>query len=214
MSKQGETKQLAVLNFIHERVANHGYPPTVREIGEAVDLSSTSTVHGHINRLIKKGYLQKDPSKPRTIEITPDGLALLGISNVVTPSFEEKKIPMLGVVTAGAPILAVEEATDYFPVPPTIHNNEDLFMLTIRGESMINAGILNGDKVIVRKMASAKNGDIVIAMNDDNEATCKRFFKESDHFRLQPENDTMAPIILKNVSILGLVVGLFRDDIY
>lgn len=213
MSKSGETKQLAVLNFIHDRVENHGYPPTVREIGEAVNLSSTSTVHGHINRLIKKGYLQKDPSKPRAIEITPEGLSLIGVNTVAEPIFEEK-IPMLGVVTAGVPILAVEEATDYFPVPPTINNNEDLFMLTIRGESMINAGILNGDKVIVRKMASAKNGDIVIAMNDDNEATCKRFFKESDHFRLQPENDTMAPIILKNVSILGLVVGLFRDDIY
>ncbi|CUS26390.1 LexA repressor [Paucilactobacillus oligofermentans DSM 15707 = LMG 22743] len=213
MSKSGETKQLAVLNFIHDRVENHGYPPTVREIGEAVNLSSTSTVHGHINRLIKKGYLQKDPSKPRAIEITPEGLSLIGVSTVTEPTFEAK-IPMLGVVTAGAPILAVEEATDYFPVPPTINNNEDLFMLTIRGESMINAGILSGDKVIVRKTPSAKNGDIVIAMNDDNEATCKRFFKESDHFRLQPENDTMAPIILTNVSILGQVVGLFRDDIY
>lgn len=213
MSKSGETKQLAVLNFIHDRVENHGYPPTVREIGEAVNLSSTSTVHGHINRLIKKGYLQKDPSKPRAIEITPEGLSLIGVSTVAEPMFEAK-IPMLGVVTAGAPILAVEEATDYFPVPPTINNNEDLFMLTIRGESMINAGILSGDKVIVRKTHSAKNGDIVIAMNDDNEATCKRFFKESDHFRLQPENDTMAPIILTSVSILGQVVGLFRDDIY
>lgn len=209
MSKSGESKQLAVLNFIHERVTDRGYPPTVREICGAVNLSSTSTVHGHINRLIKKGFLEKDPSKPRALEITPAGLELLGVEA------EQAQIPLLGVVTAGEPILAVEEATDYFPIPPTLENTDgDLFMLTIRGESMINAGILNGDKAIVKKQASAKNGDIVIAMNDDNEATCKRFFKESDHFRLQPENDTMAPIILKNVSILGEVVGLFRDEIY
>lgn len=209
MSKSGENKQFAVLNFIHERVTERGYPPTVREICVAVNLSSTSTVHGHINRLIKKGYLQKDPSKPRALEITPAGLDILGVQA------QQAQIPLLGVVAAGAPILAVEEATDYFPIPPTLSNNDgDLFMLTIQGESMINVGILNGDKVIVKKQSSANNGDIVIAMNDDNEATCKRFFKESDHFRLQPENDTMAPIILKNVSILGEVVGLFRDEIY
>lgn len=209
MSKSGENKQFAVLNFIHERVTERGYPPTVREICVAVNLSSTSTVHGHINRLIKKGYLQKDPSKPRALEITPAGLDILGVQA------QQAQIPLLGVVAAGAPILAVEEATGYFPIPPTLSNNDgDLFMLTIQGESMINVGILNGDKVIVKKQSSANNGDIVIAMNDDNEATCKRFFKESDHFRLQPENDTMAPIILKNVSILGEVVGLFRDEIY
>lgn len=209
MSKAGQAKQLAVLQFIHDRVADHGYPPTVREIGEEVGLSSTSTVHGHINQLIKKGYLEKDPSKPRALEITESGLDLLGIAP------ESNEIPLLGVVTAGEPILAVEEATDYFPVPPTLMNQDDnLFMLTIRGESMINAGILTGDKVIVRKQSNADNGDIVIAMNSDNEATCKRFFKESDHFRLQPENDTMAPIILKQVSILGKVVALYRDEIY
>jgi len=213
MSKSGETKQLAVLNFIHDRVENHGYPPTVREIGEAVNLSSTSTVHGHINRLIKKGYLQKDPSKPRAIEITPEGLSLIGVSTVAEPMFEAK-IPMLGVVTAGAPILAVEEATDYFPVPPTINNNEDLFMLTIRGESMINCGILDGDAVIVRKHSNADNGDIVIAMTSEDEATCKRFFKEKDHYRLQPENDGMDPIILSEVTILGKVVGLYRSHIF
>lgn len=121
---------------------------------------------------------------------------------------------MLGVVTAGEPILAVEDATDYFPLPPTMNEEDELFMLTIRGESMINAGILNGDKVIVRKQSSANNGEIVIAMNEDNEATCKRFYKEADHYRLQPENDTMAPIILNQVSILGQVVGLYRDEIY
>lgn len=208
MSKNGESKQMAVLRFIHERVTDQGYPPTVREICAAVDLSSTSTVHGHINRLIKKGLLQKDPTKPRALEITPTGLDELG---VVT---HQEQIPLLGVVAAGEPILAVEEASDYFPVPPTINDNDDLFMLTIQGESMINAGIINGDKVIVRKQESANNGEIVIAMNEDNEVTCKRFYKEADHYRLQPENDTMAPIILNQVRILGLVVGLFRDEVY
>ncbi|WP_125980357.1 transcriptional repressor LexA [Loigolactobacillus iwatensis] len=206
MIKAHETKQLEVLRFIHERVNEKGYPPTVREIGAAVSLSSTSTVHGHLARLEKKGYLQKDPTKPRAIELTPDGLAALGI----TPA----KIPVLGTVTAGEPILAVEEATDFFPIPPDMDDDDrDLFMLTIRGESMINAGILDGDNVIVRKQANADNGEIVIAMTAENEATCKRFFKESDHIRLQPENDTFVPIILQNVTILGKVVGLYRSHI-
>ncbi|MDA5388213.1 transcriptional repressor LexA [Loigolactobacillus backii] len=206
MIKAHETKQLEVLRFIHERVNEKGYPPTVREIGAAVSLSSTSTVHGHLARLEKKGYLQKDPTKPRAIELTPDGLAALGI----TPA----KIPVLGTVTAGEPILAVEEATDFFPIPPDMDDDDrDLFMLTIRGESMIDAGILDGDSVIVRKQANADNGEIVIAMTAENEATCKRFFKESDHIRLQPENDTFAPIILQNVTILGKVVGLYRSHI-
>lgn len=127
---------------------------------------------------------------------------------------EQKQIPVLGTVTAGEPILAVQEATDYFPLPPALaHSDQPLFMLQIRGESMINAGILNGDYVVVRKQSSADNGDIVIAMTDENEATCKRFFKESDHYRLQPENDTMAPIILTKVTILGKVVSLYRSDI-
>lgn len=206
--KPVKNKQLAVLNYIHKAVTEHGYPPTVREICSAVGLSSTSTVHGHINRLIEGGFLQKGPSKPRALEITPKGFDLLGVTPLQT------KIPLLGVVTAGQPILAVEDATDYFPIPPSIQDNNDLYMLTIRGTSMIKAGILNGDQVIVRKQSTAKNGDIVIAMNEDNEATCKRFFKEKDRFRLQPENDTMDPIYLKNVRILGRVVGLFRDNIF
>lgn len=206
--KPVKNKQLAVLNYIHKAVTEHGYPPTVREICSAVGLSSTSTVHGHINRLIEGGFLQKDPFKPRALEITPKGFDLLGVKPLQT------KIPLLGVVTAGQPILAVEDATDYFPIPPSIQDNNDLYMLTIRGTSMIKAGILNGDQVIVRKQSTAKNGDIVIAMNEDNEATCKRFFKEKDRFRLQPENDTMDPIYLKNVRILGRVVGLFRDNIF
>ncbi|HJA27235.1 MAG TPA: transcriptional repressor LexA [Candidatus Limosilactobacillus intestinigallinarum] len=208
MPRSAKNKQMAVLAYIHKQVTEHGYPPTVREICSAVGLSSTSTVHGHINRLIEKGFLRKDSAKPRALEITPKGLDLLGVKPIQT------KIPMLGVVTAGQPILAVQDATDFFPVPPSIQDNNDLFMLKIRGTSMIKAGILNGDDVIVRKQSTARNGDIVIAMNDDNEATCKRFFKEKDRFRLQPENDTMDPIFLQNVKILGKVIGLFRDHIF
>ena len=209
MIKNLSTKQLNVLEYIYQTVQTQGYPPTVREIGKAIGLSSTSTVHGHIDRLQKNGYLEKDPTKPRALEITAQGLEALGVQE------NDEQIPVLGVVTAGEPILAVEEATDFFPVPPEFKNeSSDLFMLTIRGESMINAGILSGDQVIVRKQATADNGEIVIAMTDENEATCKRFFKETDHIRLQPENDTMSPIILDNVTILGKVVGLFRSDIY
>ena len=208
MAKVAKNKQMAVLNYIHKQVEDHGYPPTVREICSAVGLSSTSTVHGHISRLIEQGFLQKDPSKPRALEITSKGLDILCVKPI------QKEIPMLGVVTAGQPILAVENATEFFPIPPSIQDNNDLFMLTIRGTSMIKAGIFNGDQVIVRKQSTAKNGDIVIAMNDDNEATCKRFYKEKTRFRLQPENDTMEPIFLDNVKILGKVVGLFRDHIF
>src|SRR5699024_2549087 len=146
------------------------------EIGEAVDLSSTSTVHGHIARLEKRGYIRKDPTKPRALEITTAGMEALGISA------KTSKIPVLGTVTAGNPILTVQETTDYFPLPPNYDSAQDLFMLTIRGESMVNVGILDGDEVIVRQQRSADNGDIIIAMTDDNEATCKRFFKEKDHF--------------------------------
>lgn len=208
MPRSAKNKQMAVLSYIHKQVDVHGYPPTVREICSAVGLSSTSTVHGHITRLIEQGFLRKDSAKPRALEITPRGLDLLGVKPMQT------KIPMLGVVTAGQPILAVQDATDFFPIPPSIQDNNDLFMLKIRGTSMIKAGILNGDDVIVRKQSTARNGDIVIAMNDDNEATCKRFFKEKTRFRLQPENDTMDPIFLQNVKILGKVIGLFRDHIF
>ncbi|MBF7139944.1 transcriptional repressor LexA [Pediococcus pentosaceus] len=209
MAKNISTKQLSVLEYIYKTVNAQGYPPTVREIGSAIGLSSTSTVHGHIDRLQKNGFLEKDPTKPRALEVTKLGLDALGVQD------KNSTIPLLGVVTAGEPILAVEEATDFFPVPPEYENDSsNLFMLTIRGESMINAGILSGDQVIVRKQSTADNGTIVIAMTDENEATCKRFYRESDHIRLQPENDTMAPIILDNVTILGKVVGLFRDNIY
>lgn len=206
MTKTVSSKQLEVLQYIYDTVSDRGYPPTVREIGAAVNLSSTSTVHGHLSRLEKKGLLERDPTKPRAIEVTAEGLEELGI--------KKQAIPVLGVVTAGEPILAVEEATDYFPLPPELNvDDNNLFMLAIRGESMINAGILNGDQVIVRQQRDAKNGDIVIAMTDQDEATCKRFFKEDGHIRLQPENDTMAPIILPDVTILGKVVSLYRSHI-
>ncbi len=203
LAKRTENRQIEILKFIHTRVTEKGYPPTVREIGEAVQLSSTSTVHGHLSRLEKKGLILRDPTKPRAIELTSSGLEKIDV--------QPNSIPMLGVVTAGEPILAVDDASDFFPIPPDLANSTgSLFMLTIRGESMINAGILDGDQVIVRKQQSAQNGDIVIAMTDEDEATCKRFFKEQDHIRLQPENDYLEPIILPDVTILGLVVGLYR----
>jgi len=203
LAKRTENRQIEILKFTHTRVTEKGYPPTVREIGEAVQLSSTSTVHGHLSRLEKKGLILRDPTKPRAIELTASGLEKIDV--------QPASIPMLGIVTAGEPILAVEEASDFFPIPPDLANSSgSLFMLTIRGESMINAGILDGDQVIVRKQSSAQNGDIVIAMTDEDEATCKRFFKEKNYIRLQPENDYMDPIILNDVTILGQVVGLYR----
>lgn len=206
MTLTSDKKRIAVLRYIYETVEKRGFPPTVREICTAVGLSSTSTVHGHIARLEHRGWLIKDATKPRALEITPEGKAVLGI--------KPKDIPVVGVVTAGQPILAVEEIDDYFPLPPDLQQDAgDLFMLNVHGESMINVGILNGDQVIVRRQEAASNGEIVVAMTEDNEATVKRFFKEADHYRLQPENDTMSPIILKHVQILGKVVGLYRNNI-
>lgn len=211
MTKRGRKgeKQHEILEFIHQEVSERGYPPTVREICDATGLASTSTVHGHLARLEDNGYILRDPAKPRAIEVTESGFQKLGISP------NEGQIPLLGVVTAGAPILAVEDATDFFPTPDNIsHNPEDLFMLTIRGDSMIEAGILDGDLVIVKRQATANNGEIVIAMTDEDEATCKRFFKETDHIRLQPENKTLDPILLPDVKILGKVVSLYRTHVY
>ena len=204
--KNNDTKQLEILRYIYDTVERRGFPPTVREICAAVKLSSTSTVHGHLARLERKGLLIKDATKPRALEITDEGKKELGI--------KPKKIPVVGVVTAGQPILAVQDIDEYFPLPPDLENDAgELFMLKVHGESMINAGILNGDSVIVRKQNTANNGEIVVAMTDENEATVKRFYKENDHYRLVPENDTMAPIILSKVSILGKVVGLYRNNI-
>lgn len=206
MTKPRESRQAEILTYIHKHVTEKGYPPTVREIGTAVNLSSTSTVHGHLSRLEKKGLIQRDKTKPRALEVTSLGLDLIGI--------QDDSIPVLGTVTAGEPILAIEDASDFFPLPPNLHNDDNnLFMLTIRGESMINAGILDGDQVIVKKQMTASNGDVVIAMTNDVEATCKRFYKEDNHVRLQPENDTLEPIILENVTILGKVISLYRDHI-
>lgn len=206
MTNKQSSKQLQILRYIYDTVENRGFPPTVREICQGVELSSTSTVHGHLSRLERKGLIVKDATKPRALEITEEGKKALGV--------KPTDIPVVGDVTAGQPILAVEDIEDYFPLPPDLANDAgDLFMLRVHGESMINAGILNGDNVIVRKQSSAINGEIVVAMTDENEATVKRFYKEKDHYRLQPENDTMAPILLNSVHILGKVVGLYRNNI-
>lgn len=211
MTGKKDTKQIEILKYIYKQVEKRGYPPTVREIGDAVDLSSSSTAHKHLSRLETRGLIIKDPTKPRAIELTPKGLKAIA-AKPSRPS--SSKIPMLGVVTAGEPILAVEEASDFFPIPPDLKYEEgSLFMLTIRGDSMINAGIFDGDHVIVRKQSTADNGDIVIAMTDENEATCKRFYKAKNFVRLQPENEKLEPIILEHVSILGKVVGLYRNHI-
>lgn len=204
--KPSEKRQIKVLRYIYDTVQEKGYPPTVREICKAGTFFHFNGSRS-FGTFSQTRLSQKDPTKPRAMEITPEGLEAIG----ETP--KKTKIPVIGTVTAGAPILAVEETTEYFPLPPEFESADDLFMLTIRGESMINAGILNSDQVIVRKQNYADNGDIVIAMTEDNEATCKRFFKESDHYRLQPENDTMAPIILDSVSIVGKVIGLYRNMI-
>ena len=205
-AKNQNSKQLEILQYIYNNVEKRGFPPTVREICQAVGLASTSTVHGHIDRLEKNGLLIKDATKPRALEITQEGLKALNI--------KPKVIPMIGLVTAGQPITAVENVEDYFPLPPNLVNEtSDLFMLTVRGTSMINAGILSGDYVIVKKQSTANNGEIVVAMTADDEATIKRFYKEDGHYRLQPENDSMPAIILDKVTILGKLISLYRSHI-
>jgi repressor LexA len=198
-------RQQEILDFIKKEVQTKGYPPSVREIGEAVGLASSSTVHGHLARLESKGLIRRDPTKPRAIEILdPDFTSSVPKSNVVN-------VPVIGKVTAGQPITAVENVEEYFPLPDRLVSPGDqVFMLEIMGDSMIEAGILDGDYVIVRQQQTANNGDIVVAMTDENEATVKRFFKEKDYIRLQPENSNMEPIILRNVTILGKVIGVYR----
>ncbi|GGE63211.1 transcriptional repressor LexA [Priestia taiwanensis] len=203
MSKLSK-RQEDILTFIKQRVMAKGYPPSVREIGEAVGLASSSTVHGHLSRLEEKGYIRRDPTKPRAIEILD-----FDHSGNTTPA-ENVNVPMIGKVTAGNPITAIENVEEYFPLPTHIVKDDNVFMLEIMGDSMIEAGILNGDYVIVRQQSNASNGDIVVAMTEEEEATVKRFFKEKDHFRLQPENSTLEPIILNHVSILGKVIGVYR----
>jgi len=199
-------RQQAILEFIKNEVREKGYPPSVREIGEAVGLASSSTVHGHLDRLEKKGLIRRDPTKPRAIEILDQD----GESDIHFP-LAVSKIPVVGKVTAGVPITATENIEEYFPLPAHFVGDNQVFMLNVIGESMIEAGIHNGDYVIVRQQQTAMNGEIVVAMTEEDEATVKTFYKEKDHIRLQPENPTMEPIRLKHVTILGKVIGLFRN---
>jgi repressor LexA len=199
-------RQQDILTFIKEEVRAKGYPPSVREIGEAVGLASSSTVHGHLARLESKGLIRRDPTKPRAIEV----LELSSKSNI--PTQHVINAPIIGKVTAGLPITAIENVEEYFPLPASFAPaDEKVFMLEIMGDSMIEAGILDGDYVVVKQQRTANNGDIVVAMTEEDEATVKRFYKEKDHFRLQPENSSLQPIILQNVTILGKVVGVYRN---
>ncbi|MDG5789044.1 transcriptional repressor LexA [Evansella sp. AB-P1] len=199
-------RQQDILDFIKDEVKVKGYPPSVREIGEAVGLASSSTVHGHLSRLEKKGLIRRDPTKPRAIEIM--GMNEDRVSE--TPSIY---VPVIGKVTAGQPITAIENVEDYLPLPASFVHDENSFILEIQGDSMIEAGIFDGDYVVVRQQQSANNGDIVVAMTEEEEATVKRFFKERDYIRLQPENASLEPILLTNVHILGKVIGVFRSII-
>ncbi|MDO7904940.1 transcriptional repressor LexA [Paenibacillus sp. JX-17] len=201
------SRQAAILDFIRNEVRLKGYPPSVREIGEAVGLASSSTVHGHLDRLEKKGLIRRDPTKPRAIEL----LGQEESEHAVMFSHTVARVPVVGKVTAGVPITATENIEDYFPLPQQYVGEDKVFMLSVVGDSMIEAGINNGDYVIVRQQQTANNGDIVVAMTEEDEATVKTFYKEKDHIRLQPENPTYEPLRLTHVTILGKVVGLFRD---
>lgn len=195
------TKQKEILDYLKTQIINKGYPPAVREICEAVNLKSTSSVHSHLETLEKNGYIRRDPSKPRAIEIIDDEFNLTRRELV--------NVPIVGTITAGEPILAVENIEGYFPMPSEYMPNEETFMLKVKGESMINVGIFDGDKILVQKQPTASNGEIVVALIDDS-VTVKTFYKEKGYYRLQPENDTMEPIIVPEVNILGKVIGLFR----
>jgi len=194
-------KQKEILEYLKSQIINKGYPPAVREICEAVKLKSTSSVHSHLETLEKNGYIRRDPSKPRAIEIIDDEFNLTRRELV--------NVPIVGTITAGQPILAVENIDSYFPIPSEYMPNEDTFMLKVKGESMINAGIFNGDNILIQKQSHAKNGEYVVALIGE-EVTVKTFYKENGHYRLQPENDTMEPIIVSDLVILGKVIGLFR----
>ena len=195
-------KQREILEFIKNQILNKGYPPSVRDICEAVHLKSTSSVHAHLNTLEKNGYIHRDPAKPRAIEIVDD--------NFNMTRREVVNVPIIGTVAAGQPLLAVENIENYFPIPAEYLPNKNLFMLKVHGESMINAGILNGDIVLVQQQNGAANGDMVVALVDDS-ATVKTFYKEDGYYRLQPENDSMDPIIVHGeVKILGKVIGVLR----
>ncbi|MGO1368756.1 MAG: transcriptional repressor LexA [Senegalia sp. (in: firmicutes)] len=203
MYEELSTKQSNILKFIKKEIMQKGYPPSVREICKAVGLKSTSTVHGHLSRLEKKGYLRRDATKPRAIEV------LDSKNENIFSRKEIIEVPIIGKVTAGIPILATENIEDTFPLSIDIVKNDTVFMLSVSGESMKDAGILDGDYVLVKQQNTAENGDIVVALIED-EATIKRYFIEKDHIRLQPENSSMDPIIVTDVSILGKIRGVFR----
>ncbi len=194
-------KQKEILEYIKQQILKRGYPPAVREICEAVHLKSTSSVHSHLETLEKNGYIRRDPTKPRAIEILDDDFNLTRREMV--------QVPVIGQVAAGEPILAEQNIQDYFPIPAEYMPNAESFMLKVKGESMINAGIMNGDTVLVQRQSDAKNGDMVVALVDDS-ATVKTFYKEDGYYRLQPENDTMEPILVDHCEILGKVFGVFR----
>ncbi len=194
-------RQEEILNFIKSEVQEKGYPPSVREIGKAVGLSSSSTVHAHLSQIEKKGYIRRDPTKPRAIELLEENFFL---------SFRDiSPVPVVGNVTAGQPILAEENIIEYFPLPRDFVKEDRIFMLSVEGDSMVNVGIFDGDYIAVRQQSTAVNGDIVVALIDD-EATVKRFYMENEQIRLQPENDYYEPLILNSVNVLGKVIGLFR----
>ncbi len=202
MSKLSKRQQ-QILEFIRSEVANKGYPPSVREIGEAVGLNSSSTVHGHLQKLEEYGYIRRDPAKPRAIELLDDESGVHRVRAV--------HVPLVGRVTAGTPVLAVENIEEYYPIPNDfVDHHDDVFLLRVQGDSMIEAGILDQDFALVEKSSTAENGDIVVALVDGEEATIKRFYHEGDHIRLQPENQAMTPILTTNVTILGRVIGVFR----
>lgn len=194
-------KQQEILDYIKDEILKRGYPPSVREICEAVHLKSTSSVHSHLETLEKNGYIHRDPTKPRAIEICDDSFQMVRTEMV--------NLPVIGQVAAGMPILAEENVESYFPVPAEMVPHGESFILNVKGDSMINAGIFNGDRIFVNSCSCAENGDMVVALIDDS-ATVKTFYKEEGHIRLQPENDTMDPIIVDDCQILGKVFGVFR----
>ena len=204
-------REKAILKYIEKQIKTNGYPPSVREIGKAVGLKSTATVHGYLRALQEKGYIQKEEQKGRTLKLLKGGV-LENQQTLDKPLYNGKElvdVPVIGKITAGEPILAVENVTYTFPIPIDFVGNSESFMLTVRGESMIEAGILNGDYILVKKQNTANNGEIVVALIGE-EATVKTFYKEKDHIRLQPENSTMDPIIVPTCEILGKVAGVFR----
>lgn len=194
-------KQEEILNYIKNEILERGFPPAVREICQAVGLKSTSSVHSHLESLEKNGYIRRDPTKPRAIEILDDSFQIVRREMV--------NVPVVGTVAAGQPILAEQNIDSYYPIPAEFMPNEQTFILKVKGDSMVNAGILNGDSVVVKQQSTAHNGEIVVALVEDS-ATVKTFYKEDGHIRLQPENDTMDPIIVDDCQILGKVFGVFR----